>query len=304
LACPKTSPASMITRAARIHSRFRKRCHGRFFSSEATFNFVGKKALVSGGAGEIGREIVAAMAGAGAEVMAVDLQEEKLESLKAYVDEKGTGAVRTLACDISDEDQIAKMESWAEGATLAVHCAAIAPTSPLLDLEMEEFDRVSTINSRGSALFLRSAARLLRDAKANKADSNEGGSDTSSSCYSIVAISSQASQRGLRNHFSYCSSKASLDQMVRVMALELGPLGIRTNAVNPTVVRTDLGKAIWHGEMAENMLDRIPMGRFAEPSDVVWPVMFLLSDGASMINGATIPIDGGYWASPVGGNVL
>jgi L-xylulose reductase len=111
----------------------------------------------------------------------------------------------------------------------------------------------------------------------------------------IVNISSQASKVGLRHHASYCSSKGALDQLTRVMALELGPHRIRVNAVNPTVVLTPMGEMAWSDPAkAGPMLARIPLGRFAKPSDVADAVLYLLSDEASMIHGVTLPVDGGF----------
>jgi L-xylulose reductase len=81
------------------------------------------------------------------------------------------------------------------------------------------------------------------------------------------------------------------------MAKELGPLKIRTNAVNPTVTLTAMAKKFWSDpENSKPMLDRIPMQRFAEPEEVVEPILFLLSDKAAMINGIMMPIDGGFLA--------
>ncbi|WP_456832710.1 SDR family oxidoreductase [Deinococcus sp. UYEF24] len=96
----------------------------------------------------------------------------------------------------------------------------------------------------------------------------------------------------------YCASKGALDQLTRVMAIELGPHGIRTNSVNSTVVLTPMGQRAW-GDPAKSgpMLARTPLGRFAQPLDVAQAVTYLLSDGAAMINGATLFVDGGFLAS-------
>jgi len=110
----------------------------------------------------------------------------------------------------------------------------------------------------------------------------------------IVNVSSQASQLAIPDHSSYCTSKAALDQLTKMMALELGPHNIRTNAVNPTVVLTPLGKRDWSDpKKAAPMLAKIPLGRFAQSREISEAIVFLLSDRASMINGVTLPIDGG-----------
>ncbi len=117
----------------------------------------------------------------------------------------------------------------------------------------------------------------------------------------IVNVSSQASGIALPDHSVYGTTKAALDHLTHCLALELGPHQIRVNAVNPTVVLTDMGERVWlspsFAAKKEAMMERIPLKRFAEVKDVVHAIMYLLSDKADMINGATLPIDGGVWCS-------
>ena len=115
---------------------------------------------------------------------------------------------------------------------------------------------------------------------------------------SIVNVSSQGSKVGLDQHTAYCMSKGAMDQLTRTMALELGRKGIRVNAVNPTVVLTAMGRKAWSDPVkAAPMLARIPLGRFAEEVDVVNVIVFLLSERAAMINGSTVPVEGGFWSN-------
>ncbi|UYV75824.1 hypothetical protein LAZ67_13001446 [Cordylochernes scorpioides] len=109
------------------------------------------------------------------------------------------------------------------------------------------------------------------------------------------AIDSQASLVALPDHTVYCASKAALDQITKVMALELGPHKIRVNSVCPTVVNTAMGRLAWSDpDLVARTTAKIPLGRFCEVEDVVAAVMFLLSDGAAMITGSCLPVDGGY----------
>ncbi|PRD32905.1 UNVERIFIED_CONTAM: L-xylulose reductase, partial [Trichonephila clavipes] len=115
----------------------------------------------------------------------------------------------------------------------------------------------------------------------------------------IVNISSQAAIIALPNHATYCASKGALDQITKVMALELGPHKIRVNSVNPTVVLTDMGitalKSYGEGKHIEDALKaKIPLRKFCDVDDVVKATLFLLSDDAGMITGAQLPLDGGY----------
>jgi NAD(P)-dependent dehydrogenase (short-subunit alcohol dehydrogenase family) len=101
--------------------------------------------------------------------------------------------------------------------------------------------------------------------------------------------------RALPEHYAYCTSKAGLVMATKVLALELGPRGVRANSLCPTIVLTEMGSKVW-GEEAKSapMLARIPLGRFALPAEVSATALFLASDRAAMINGVDIPIDGGY----------
>merc|ERR1719427_1736234 len=99
---------------------------------------------------------------------------------------------------------------------------------------------------------------------------------------------------GMENHTVYGASKAALDQITRTMSLELGSKNIRVNCVNPTVVNTAMSKVGWSDPVrAGAMKAQIPLGRFAEASEVVAVVLFLLSDAAAMVSGSCLPIDGG-----------
>jgi NAD(P)-dependent dehydrogenase (short-subunit alcohol dehydrogenase family) len=111
----------------------------------------------------------------------------------------------------------------------------------------------------------------------------------------IVNVSSQASLVALHNHVSYGSSKAALDNITRVSALELGQYGIRVNSVNPTVVMTEMSAFYWgRPEIGGPFLEQMPLHRWATEDDIAGPIVFLLSDEAAMISGVCLPIDGGY----------
>ena len=113
----------------------------------------------------------------------------------------------------------------------------------------------------------------------------------------FVNVSSQASLVGLKGHISYGSSKAALDNITRVSALELGKYGIRVNSVNPTVVMTPMSAWYWgKPEIEKPFLEIMPLGRWASEDEIAAPIVFLLSDAASMISGVTLPIDGGFTA--------
>ena len=161
-----------------------------------------------------------------------------------------------------------------------VNNAGVSIPQPLLETTVEAIDKTLAINVRAVLVITQVIAK-------NMISRGCGGA--------IVNLSSQASMVALRDHAAYCASKGALDQLTRVMALELGPAGIRVNAVNPTVTLTPMGEMAW-GDPAKSkpVLARIPLGRFAQVEDVARTVVYLLSDQADMIHGATLPVDGGF----------
>lgn len=150
------------------------------------------------------------------------------------------------------------------------------------ETDISIFDKAIAINVRGALLVTKYASRsMIKEGK--------GGS--------IVNVSSQAALAALPGHVSYASSKAALDSITRVSALELGKYKIRVNSVNPTVVMTEMSAFYWgRAEIGEPFLQKMPLGRWATVDDIAKPIRFLLSEEASMITGVSLPIDGGFTA--------
>jgi len=164
-----------------------------------------------------------------------------------------------------------------------VNNAGVTALKPFLDMSLTDFDRVMNVNCRSVFIVSQLVARAM-------VKHNRPGA--------IVNVSSVASTRAFKDHTSYCTSKGALDQLTRMMALELGPHHIKVNSVNPTVVLTDMGRTAWGDRAkAEPVLNRIAMHQFAEPAHVAQTVLFLLSPASDMIHGAMLPIDGGFLIS-------
>ncbi len=237
--------------------------------------FEGKRALVTGAGKGIGREIAVLLARNGATVVVMSRSVEDLASL-----EREIGA-EVIVVNLADAHAARAAAGQAGAIDLLVNNAGIAITQPFLDTTTEAFDETMAVNIR--------AALVVSQVVATGMIARGGGA--------IVNVSSQASMVGLAHHASYCASKGGLDQLTRVMALELGPHGIRVNAVNPTIVLTPMGARVW-GDPAKGgpMLARIPLGHFAQPIDVAHAVAYLLSDKAGMITGTMLPVDGGFLA--------
>ncbi len=238
--------------------------------------FDGKRALVTGAGKGIGRVIASVLAESGASVVALSRTPSELDSLKREI------GCETIVADLADPDVAHNAAEKAEPIDLLVNNAGVAILEPFLDATAEAFDTTFAINVRAAMLVSQVVARGM-------IARGRGGA--------IVNVSSQASKIGLADHTTYCASKGALDNLTRTMALELGPHGIRVNAINPTVVMTPMGKRAWADPAKGGpMLARIPLGKFAEPEDVAHLVAYLLSDQADMIHGVTLPIDGGFLA--------
>lgn len=234
----------------------------------------GRTILVTGAGGGIGGATARQLVAQGADVIAAGRTAESLEAVVAR-----TGA-RPLVFDLESEESI---KGAVDGLDLwgVVNCAGFGGeiASPQ-DTDIDVFDKVMRINARGSLLVIKYAARTLIRL-------GQGGS--------IVNVSSQASLVALTSHVSYGSSKAALDNITRVSALELGRYGIRVNSVNPTVVMTDMSNFYWgRDDIGLPFLEQMPLGRWATEDDVAGPIVFLLSDASEMISGVSLPIDGGY----------
>lgn len=232
--------------------------------------------LVTGASGGIGGATVRQLVAAGAEVIANGRNEEALKALAAE-----TGC-RTLAFDLESEDSIREAMDELDLYGV-VNCGGFGgEIATPMETDISVFDKVISINARGALLVTKYAAQSM-------VRLGRGGA--------IVNVSSQASLVGLRGHISYGSSKAALDNITRVSALELGEYGIRVNSVNPTVVMTPMSAWYWdRPDVRDPFLKTMPLHRWATEDEIAAPIVFLLSDGASMISGIALPIDGGFTA--------
>ena len=242
----------------------------------ATFDFSGRSVLVTGASSGIGRATVEALCASGASVVAAA---RNVNELARLAEETGC---EPMMLDVSDESAIDDALGSLDAFDGLVNCAGIALLERAVDTTGTSFDRVMAVNARGAVLVAKHVARGMIDAK-------RAGS--------IVNVSSQAALVALDDHLSYSASKAALDAVTRALCVELGPYGIRVNSVNPTVTLTPMAVQAWSDPAKRDpALKAIPLHRFAESAEVAAPIMFLLSDAASMISGVCLPIDGGYTA--------
>ncbi len=242
--------------------------------------------LVTGAASGIGRALAEALGRRGARLVLCDVEARALGKVAADLSNTGRH-VHAIACDVTRADDVERLAlrafDDAGPVTGLVNCAGIYPVTRFLDLSPAEWDDVLAVNLRGPFLVTQAVARRMIEARV---------------AGSVVNISSTASRLARPGIAHYGASKAGLNQLTAVMAVELAPHGIRVNAILPGVIGTErVLEAARGGEgQAEHAakLARIPLGRIGDPADVVHLALFLLSPKSGYCTGGLFPVDGGF----------
>lgn len=238
-------------------------------------------AIVTGGARGIGRSIARRLGADGWRVGVLDLASNDLDDVVAGID----GGVRLVA-DINDEAAVeAAFDAMGEAPQLVVNNAGVVRFGPLLDLAVDDFAHVTTVNLVGTFTVARCAARRLSAAGA-------GGS--------IINITSMNGVAPGPNSGAYGATKAGIALLTQQMALEWGPLGIRVNAVAPGLILAGMSDAIYADpEAREARESKVPLRRLGTADDIAAMVVFLASDQASYVTGQNILVDGGVTMSMI-----
>jgi len=254
----------------------------------APFDLTGNVAFVPGGYGGIGAAIARALARHGAEVVIAGRDAEKAEALaKEMRDEKLAASgiemdAHSVASIRKAVDAVATLRGHLD---ILVNCVGIQREQPLLDVTEDAYDEVYEVNLK-AAMFLGQAVARHQVATAR------GGHH--------VHLLSVRAHLGLRDrgYSAYCSTKGGLVMLVKQHAMELARHRITVNGVAPTVVRTEMARH-WLDNPATRtqILDRIPLGRVAEPDDVVGPTLLFCAPAGAFVTGQILYVDGGITAS-------
>lgn len=244
------------------------------------FDLGGKRAVVIGAGSGIGEAGAMALAAHGAEVLCADLSVDAAERVAEEINEGG-GSASSAVVDVADG---ATVEAALDGfghLDVLITTPAINVRKRLLDITEEEAERVVTLNLLGTFHVIKSAGRRMAE--------TGGGS--------IVAISSIRSQVVEPGQGVYAATKAGVLQMIRTLAAELGPSGVRANALAPGVVETPLTMQIknepgWYNAYAQ----KGALGRWAQPIEMAGPIVFLASEASSFVTGSLLVADGGWLA--------
>jgi glucose 1-dehydrogenase len=251
-----------------------------------TLRFSGKTAIVTGGANGIGLASARRFAADGAKVVIADIDIQHGEAAAASLREAGSEAL-FVATDVTkraDMDGLIGAAVKAFGSVdVMMNNAGISQSKPFLETSDEDFDKVMRTNLVSAFMGGQAAARQM-------VKQNRGGV--------IVNMSSVNAILAIQGLVGYVCSKGAMNQLTRVMALELAPHKIRVVAIGPGTILTDLAKGtvLGNDEARRRILSRTPIGRMGEPEEIASVAAFLASDEASYITGQTIYPDGGRMA--------
>jgi len=236
-------------------------------------------ALVTGASRGIGRAIALALAGDGAHIVAVDVNEPLLAETAGLIEAKGVKAL-TIKADVTKAEEVDAAVDKAVAAfqrlDILVNNAGITKDGLLMRMKDAEWDAVLSVNLRGAFLFTRAAIRPMLRAKAGR----------------IVNIASVSGLTGNPGQANYSASKAGLVGLTKTAAKELASRGITVNAVAPGYIATDM-TAVLPEEVKQKALAFVPLARMGTPQDIAEAVRFLAGPGAAYITGHVLVVDGG-----------
>lgn len=244
-------------------------------------NLKNKTAIITGGGSGIGLACAKLFCEKGAQVVIFGRRKSRLEKAISQI---GNNVI-SVQGDISQEKDIKELVNTSlknfGQIDILVNNAGTSSSSPLHKMESSHWDSIMDINLKG--IF-----RLSKQVLPHMIEQKKG---------SIIHISSIFGMVGFSDYGGYGVSKGALIQLSRSIAVEYGLYGIRSNAICPGIVETNMTAALRRDEeLAKKLLKGYPLGRFGQPEDVAHACLFLASDEASFITGAVLPVDGGYTA--------
>ena len=243
----------------------------------------GAVAIVTGGGRGLGRAFALALAGAGARVVVADLDPRSGEAVAAEIRGAG-GAAEAFVADVADEPSVAALAAGVDArfgtATILVNNAAVFVSlalKQLAEITVEEWDAVSAVNNRGMFLCCRAFAPVMARAGYGK----------------IINVASSQFWVGRAGYPHYVASKGAAIGLTRALATELGPRGIRVNAIAPGATVTEVPRAGINDEILQRIAAQTALRRCAGTADIVGPVLFLASQASDFVTGQTLIVDGG-----------
>ena len=246
------------------------------------FALKGKVALVTGASQGLGRGLATTLARHGCSVVLAARQRDKLEVVRHEIEAAG-GAALVVPCDLGDRDAIKVAAEASETkfgpVNILVNNAGVALSKPVMDQSEEDWDLVLGTNLKGAFLMAQAAARRMI---ANRVAG------------SIINIASVLGL-GVVGHLApYCAAKAGLIHLTKAMALELARHDIRSNAIAPGYIETDMNRSFFRTEQGQELIRNIPQRRLGQDDDLAGALLLLASDASRYMTGTVLTVDGGF----------
>jgi NAD(P)-dependent dehydrogenase (short-subunit alcohol dehydrogenase family) len=246
-----------------------------------SFRLDGKRALVTGAGRGIGLAAVSALADAGALVTLAARTSKEIEEAAEAIRVRGQQAT-PLTLDVRDVEAVRKAIAAEEPFDILVNNAGTNRPAPFVDVKLEDFDFVFSLNVRAAYFVAQAVARRLVEAR-------RGGS--------IINMSSQMGHVGGPTRTVYCATKHAMEGFTKAMAIELAPHRIRVNTLAPTFIETPMTRPFFENQaFREDTLRRIKLGRLGQLEDLTGAIVFLASDAAALMTGTSLVVDGGWTA--------
>jgi 2-dehydro-3-deoxy-D-gluconate 5-dehydrogenase len=245
------------------------------------FDWTNKNVIITGAGGSIGSTLAHAFAVYEANVVLVDKNAQSMENIARIVKDLGRICL-SYAIDITDEQQVQDMvqdvRSQLGTIDILLNHAGMNIRKSALELELDEWDKVITVNLRGMFTVAREVGKVMVEQRSGK----------------IINTASVSAVRGHKRLVAYAASKGGVQQMTKVLAHEWAPYGVNVNAVGPGYLYTHQTQDLLADpEARQAILSKIPAGRIGQPSDLVGAYLFLASPAADYITGQTLFVDGG-----------
>jgi NAD(P)-dependent dehydrogenase (short-subunit alcohol dehydrogenase family) len=250
-------------------------------ASTPSFRLDGKRALVTGGGRGLGLAAASALADAGAHVTLAARTASEIEKAAAAIRARGQQAA-ALTLDVRDVDAAKKAIAAQAPFDVLVNNAGTNKPTPFVDVKVEDFDFVFSLNVRAAYFVAQAVARALVTA-------NKPGS--------IINMSSQMGHVGGPTRTVYCATKHAMEGFTKAMAIDLAPHKIRVNTLAPTFIETPMTRPFFENKtFREDTLRRIKLGRLGQLEDLTGAIVFLASDASALMTGTSLVLDGGWTA--------
>ncbi|HEY2755079.1 MAG TPA: glucose 1-dehydrogenase [Pseudolabrys sp.] len=246
-----------------------------------SFRLDGRRALVTGAGRGIGLAAASALADAGAHVTLTARTKDEIEEAAAAIRARGQQAA-ALTLDVRDVEAVKAAIAARAPFDILINNAGTNRPAPFIDVKVEDFDFVFSLNVRAAYFVAQAVAKRLVEA-------TQPGS--------IINMSSQMGHVGGPTRTVYCATKHAMEGFTKAMAIDLAPHKIRVNTIAPTFIETPMTKPFFENKaFREDTLKRIKLGRLGRLEDLTGAIVFLASDAAALMTGTSLVVDGGWTA--------